>query len=119
VCLLVLLVTVPVLPGTLMSVTPTGASSGVLVNVTGTGFSTTAAQNVVTFTPAAGGSAQTGAASTVATIDATRGIRRLTVRVPNGLPAGRCRRTSHRPRCSSRTTPRWAPYPWTRSGRSP
>ncbi len=88
-CLLVLLVTVPVLPGALLSVTPTGASSGVIVNVTGTGFSTTAAQNIVTFTPAAGGAAQTSPASAVATLDATRGLRRLSVRVPSGLPAGR------------------------------
>jgi PKD repeat protein len=84
----ILAATVAVIPGTLLSVTPSGASSGVLVNVTGSGFSTTANQNLVTFTPTAGGAPSTVSATTVVTVDATRGIRRLSVRVPAGLPPG-------------------------------
>ena len=73
--------------GALSSVSPSGATSGVTLLITGTGFNTTAANNVVTFTPSSG-SPLTASAKTVATIDAASGLRRLTVVVPDGLPIG-------------------------------
>src|SRR5262245_14340354 len=86
---LVCLATATVLPGNLLSVNPTGASSGVVITLTGTGFDTIASRNVVTFTPTPSGASRSSNASTVATIDPARGIRRLTVTVPDGLPVGR------------------------------
>ena len=73
------------LAGTLTTVGPTGASVAVPVGITGTGFHATAANNEVTF--AAGGIARTALGEVITTLDATR--RRLTVRVPAGLPVGR------------------------------
>ena len=52
-----------------------GASPAVAVSITGTGFNATAANNVVTFTPAAG-SAATATATAVATLSAATGLRR-------------------------------------------
>ena len=73
--------------GTLASVSPMGASPSVAVSITGTGFNATAANNVVTFTPASG-SAVNATPTTVATLSAATGLRRLTVTVPAGLPIG-------------------------------
>jgi hypothetical protein len=73
--------------GQLTVVTPTGASSLVSINITGTGFHTTAANNEVSFVPA-NGAPMTALATAIATVDATRGLRRITVRVPAGLPPG-------------------------------
>jgi hypothetical protein len=69
------------------AVRPSGATSGVTLLITGTGFNTTAANNVVTFTPSSG-SPLAASAKTVATIDAASGLRRLTAVVPDGLPIG-------------------------------
>jgi hypothetical protein len=77
----------PAHAGTLSAVSPMGASSSVAVGITGTGFNTTAASNVVTFTPASGPPV-TAAASAVTTLSAATGLRRLTVAVPAGLPIG-------------------------------
>ncbi len=74
--------------GSLMSVNPLGASSGVAIQITGTGFNATAKNNRVTFTPMSGGAPQTAIATAIATLDASKGIRRLNVAVPPGLPAG-------------------------------
>ena len=51
------------------------------------GFDATAANNVVTFTPAVG-SAASATASAITTLSAATGLRRLTVTVPAGLPIG-------------------------------
>ncbi len=77
----------PARGGTLASVTPMGASPAVAVSITGTGFNATAANNVVTFTPAAGPAA-TATPTAVATLSTATGLRRLTVTVPAGLPIG-------------------------------
>ena len=71
----------------LTAVTPYGASAGVTVQVTGTGFDPTPLQNSITFTPAAG-PAITAVADAIATLDATKGLRRLSVKVPAGLAIG-------------------------------
>jgi len=71
----------------LTAVTPYGASVGVTVQITGTGFDPTASHNSVTFTPASG-SAVTVVADAVATLDSTKGLRRLSVKVPSGLAVG-------------------------------
>ena len=73
--------------GALSSVSPGGATPGVTLTITGTGFNTTAANNLVTFTPSSG-APLSASAKTVATIDAASGLRRLTVVVPDGLPIG-------------------------------
>ena len=73
--------------GTLATVSPMGASPAVAVSITGTGFNTTAANNVVTFTPTAG-PAVSATATAVATLSTTTGLRRVTVTVPAGLPIG-------------------------------
>ncbi len=70
----------------LTSVTPYGASEGVAVQVTGTGFDPIAANNRVTLTPSAG-PAVIVVPDTIATLDATKGLRRLGLKVP-GLPVG-------------------------------
>ena len=74
------------LAGALTAVGPTGASVAVPVSITGTGFHATASNNEVTFAPA-GGPARTALGEAITTLDATR--RRLTLRVPAGLPVGR------------------------------
>ena len=71
----------------LTAVTPYGASAGVTVQITGTGFDPTASQNSVTFTPSSG-AATTVVADAIATLDATKGLRRLSVKVPSGLAIG-------------------------------
>ncbi len=73
--------------GQLTIVTPVGASSLVSINITGTGFHTTAANNEVSFVPA-NGAPMTASATAIATVDATRDLRRITVRVPAGLTTG-------------------------------
>ena len=73
--------------GTLSTVSPSGATPGITLTILGTGFHTTAANNLVTFTPAAG-AALSAAAKTVTTVDASSGLRRITVAVPDGLPVG-------------------------------
>lgn len=77
------------LVGSLISVNPLGASPGVPIQISGTGFDPTASKNHVTFTPLGGGTQLTVPASAIATVDATRGIRRVNVAVPAGLPAGK------------------------------
>ena len=71
----------------LTAVTPYGASAGVTLQITGTGFDPTAPNNSVTFTPSSG-SAVTVVADAVATLDPSRGLRRLGVKVPAGLAIG-------------------------------
>ena len=71
----------------LTAVTPYGASAGVIVQITGNGFDSTAANNSVTLTPSSGPAA-TVVAETIATLDATKGLRRLGITVPAGLPIG-------------------------------
>src|SRR5436190_3483035 len=73
--------------GTLSSVSPSGAMPGITLTVVGTGFNATAANDLVTFTPVAG-APLSATAKTVATVDASTGLRRLTVVVPDGLPVG-------------------------------
>jgi RHS repeat-associated protein len=73
--------------GILSAVTPMGASSSVSVNITGMGFDPVASNNEVRFLPASG-SPVSAVASAVTTLDAIRGIRRLTVKVPAGLSTG-------------------------------
>ena len=69
------------------ALTPYGASAGVTVQIIGTGFDAIAAKNSITFTPASG-PAVTLAASAIATLDATKGLRRLSVKMPAGLAIG-------------------------------
>jgi RHS repeat-associated protein len=69
------------------AVTPYGASAGVSVQITGTGFDPASANNSVTLTPATG-AAVTLTAETIATLDASKGLRRLGIRVPAGFPIG-------------------------------
>ena len=73
--------------GQLIAVTPTGASSLVSVNITGSGFHATASNNEVSFVPTSGATV-VASATAVMTADASRDLRRLTVRVPAGLPVG-------------------------------
>ena len=73
--------------GALSSVAPAGASGGVSINITGTGFDAAAANNLVTFTSTSGVSV-TAPGTAVLTLDQASGLRRLTVTVPDGLPAG-------------------------------
>src|SRR3712207_5503839 len=87
-CAVALTASVALDAGVLMSVNTPAASPGVAIQITGTGFSTTASQNVLTVTPAGGGTARTASATAVQTVDATRGIRRINVVVPAELPAG-------------------------------
>jgi len=79
-----------ILAGAISAVTPSGASSGAPIHITGTGFSTSAAQNEVHFIPANGQPVVTLATS-VATVNASTGLRRLIVTVPAGLPVGSTR----------------------------
>ena len=74
--------------GALTAVSPSGASPAVTINITGTGFDPVAANNEVTFLPAAG-PAVTARGTTIALLSAATGSRRLGVVVPAGLAAGR------------------------------
>src|SRR5687767_8465221 len=56
--------------GTLASVVPAGASTGITIFITGTGFNTTAANNEVTFTHTGGVSA-TATGTLIQTVNAT------------------------------------------------
>ena len=76
---------VVVLAGSLTAVAPAGASIAVPVSITGTGLNATASNNEVSFAPA-GAAVRTALGEAITTLDATR--RRLTLRVPAGLPAG-------------------------------
>lgn len=69
------------------SVVPGAASAEATVRVTGSGFGATTDANEVTFTPA-GGVPVAGTITAVSAPDATGTLRRLTVRVPQGLPVG-------------------------------
>jgi hypothetical protein len=80
-------VPLPATGGTVISVETTGVTTGALFAVTGTGFDAAAANNQLTFTPAAGAPV-TVAATSSTVVDASRGVRRLSVRVPAGLPIG-------------------------------
>lgn len=70
------------------SVVPAAASVDVTIRVTGSGFAAATADNVVTFTPAGAGAPVAGTVTAVSAPDATGVLRRLTVRVPQGLPVG-------------------------------
>jgi PKD repeat protein len=71
--------------GSLASAGPAFASAGVTLTIVGTGFDASAAKNTVTFVPVSGAAISAPALS-VLSIDATQ--KRLTVKVPSGLPAG-------------------------------
>jgi hypothetical protein len=73
--------------GQVVSVESTGVTSGALYAVTATGLDAAAAQNEFTFTPTSG-EAVVVAATSSAVVDASRGIRRISVRVPAGIPLG-------------------------------
>ncbi|MGE5243952.1 MAG: hypothetical protein ACM3SQ_06970, partial [Betaproteobacteria bacterium] len=77
----------PAAAGTLSAVGPAGASPGITINISGTGFDTTAANNTVTFTPAAGAPVFVPGRSLI-TLNSATGMRRLSVIVPAGLPVG-------------------------------
>src|SRR5687768_10203614 len=70
-----------------VAVTPHGASAGVSVQITGTGFDPAAAGNSVTLAPPTG-PAVTVAPEAIVTLDSTKGLRRLGIRVPAGFPVG-------------------------------
>ena len=74
--------------GTLSAIAPSGASATVTIRITGTGFDAAAANNEVTFRATTGETA-VATPTAVVMVDATRGLRRLTLRVPSGLPVGR------------------------------
>jgi len=73
--------------GVLSSVTPSGASAKVSLYLNGTGFDPTAANNEVSFVQT-NGSHATSPVSSIATIDLAMDLRRLTLKVPEGLPTG-------------------------------
>ena len=73
--------------GQVVSVETTGVTPGAIFSVTATGLDATAANNRLTFTPPVGAPV-TVAATASALVDATKGIRRVSVRVPSGLEAG-------------------------------
>ena len=83
-----LAVAAPVSAGQVSQVDPPRVSVDTAVSLTGTGFDPTPGNNRVTFSPPTG-APQSTLASLVSTADAARGIRRLSVRVPAGLPDGR------------------------------
>ncbi len=70
------------------SVVPAAVSADVTVRLTGEGFGATASGNEVLFTPASGVPAQ-GVVTAISALDPTGTLRRITVRVPRGLPLGR------------------------------
>ena len=69
------------------AVAPLGASAGINVQITGTGFDPVAANNTVTLTPQ-GGAAVNLVAESIAVLDAAKGLRRIGITVPAGLPVG-------------------------------
>jgi hypothetical protein len=71
----------------LSAVAPLGASAGINVQITGTGFDPIASNNTVTLTPS-GGSVVTLVAETITVLDQAKGLRRLGITVPAGLPVG-------------------------------
>ena len=73
--------------GEVVSVETTGVTSGAIFSVTATGLDATASQNAITFTPSAGAPVVVPASSS-ALVDATRGVRRLSVRMPGGIAVG-------------------------------
>jgi RHS repeat-associated protein len=73
--------------GTLTNLSPTGASAGISVKVNGTGFDTTAGNHQILLTPPAG-SPVTVTPTAGAVVDAAKGVRSLTFKVPAGLMAG-------------------------------
>ena len=73
---------------TLLAVAPSGASATVSIQVTGSGFDLTAANHEVTFRATTGETA-VAVPTAVVMVDPVRGLRRLTLRVPAGLPIGR------------------------------
>ena len=83
----VVLSAVTAIAGQVVSVETTGVTAGAIFSVTATGLDATAANNRVTFTPAAGAPVTVAAASS-AIVDAARGIRRISLRVPGGLDTG-------------------------------
>ena len=112
----------------LSAVAPLGASAGINVQITGTGFDPVAANNTVTLTPQ-GGAAVNLVAESITVLDATKGLRRIGITVPAGLPVGnaavtgpqshhqrerraakRCK--SSRSRCHRRRQPSAAPVPY-------
>jgi PKD repeat protein len=72
------------------SVAPGAASVDVTIRVTGTGFSATASANAVTFESVSGGAPLPGVVSSITAPDPA-GLRRISVRVPAGLPIGPAR----------------------------
>ena len=74
--------------GRITSVVPAAVSADATVRITGSGFSSSAAANVVTFTPATGGPGIPGVVTAVSAADSAGTLRRLTVRVPAGLGTG-------------------------------
>src|SRR5690349_20629574 len=86
--LLLLLLSGALVAGSLTAVAPAGASASVPITITGTGFDATASNNEVTFAHA-DGSSRTAVGESVGTLNVTTGRRTLTLRVPEGLPAGR------------------------------
>ena len=78
---------VAALAGQVVSVETTGVTPGAIFSVTATGLDATAANNRITFTPAAGAPVTVAAASS-ALVDAAKGIRRASLRVPAGLETG-------------------------------
>lgn len=69
------------------SIVPAAVSADVTVRLTGEGFGATAGTNEVLFTPASGAPVP-GVVTAVSALDATGTLRRITVRVPRGLPIG-------------------------------
>ena len=86
--LLLLVLSVALVAGSLTAVAPAGASVAVPITITGTGFDATASKNEVTFAHT-NGTSRTAVGEAVGTLNATTGRRTLTLRVPEGLPAGR------------------------------
>src|SRR5262249_2005289 len=64
-----------------------GVSAGLAITITGVGFDPIAANNRVTFAPAAG-PAFAAAATSIETLDSASGTQRLTVTVPSEVPTG-------------------------------
>ncbi len=83
----VVLATAVTLAGQVVSVETTGVTPGAIFSVTATGLDATAANNRITFTPVSGAPVTVAAASS-ALVDATKGTRRVAVRVPGGLETG-------------------------------
>ncbi len=74
------------LPVVIISVETTAVSTGALFSVTASGLSTTTANNLFTFTPVSGGDSVSLPPTSNSVVDASRGVRRISVRVPTSLP---------------------------------